>query len=204
MPLFPKTACFLNIYKPSATEYGPLPVMFWIHGGSFNDGSGEIYDAISLVNQSVALGSPVIVVTINYRLNFFGFSSGKEVAANNGLNLGLLDQRLALEWVQANIKAFGGDVAKVTIFGQSAGATSVGLQMLAYNGRYNGLFRAAILESGAPQDTLPTPQATYAPYQSVWNAVATGVGCNGTLNVFKCIQSVPIQELFQVVNSVGT
>ena len=58
-----------------------------------------------------------IVVTINYRLNFLGFSAGAEIAANNGLNLGLLDQRLALEWVQANIKAFGGDVAGVTIFG---------------------------------------------------------------------------------------
>ena len=75
--------------------------------------------------------------------------------------------------------------------------------MLAYNGKYNGLFRAAILESGAPQDTLPTAQATYAPYQSVWNDVATGVGCNGTANVFTCIQDVPAQKLFQVVNTVG-
>lgn len=73
---------YLNIYKPSDAalkehcddDSGPLPVMFFIHGGAFNDGSGESYDARSLVNASVALHTPTIIVTINYRLSFFGFS----------------------------------------------------------------------------------------------------------------------------------
>jgi carboxylesterase type B len=65
---------FLNVYKPSNYNGDALPVMFWIHGGGFNDGSGQFYDSRSLVNTSVALKTPTVVVTINYRLSFFGFS----------------------------------------------------------------------------------------------------------------------------------
>lgn len=65
---------FLNVYKPSNYDGDALPVMFWLHGGGFNDGSGQIYDSRSLVNTSISLGSPTVVVTINYRLSFFGFS----------------------------------------------------------------------------------------------------------------------------------
>jgi carboxylesterase type B len=75
--------------------------------------------------------------------------------ANNALNLVLLDQRLALQWVHDNIGAFGGDRGKVTIFGQSAGASSARLHMTAYNGNHEDLFRSAILESRSPADTIP-------------------------------------------------
>ncbi|KAF8858473.1 alpha/beta-hydrolase [Acephala macrosclerotiorum] len=201
----------LNVYAPSQSTSGkrwlhqspPYPVMFYLYGGGFNQGSGNDYHGQSLVNHSVELKSPVIVVTINYRLSFFGFSAGTDAIANNALNLGLLDQRFALQWVHDNIAAFGGDPNKVTLFGQSAGATSTGLQMTAYNGAHQNLFRAAILESGSPSDTLPTPPPTWPVYQAAWDAVVALIGCNTSANVFQCVQAADSGLLFAAVNEVG-
>ncbi|MFM7763641.1 MAG: carboxylesterase family protein, partial [Acidimicrobiaceae bacterium] len=104
---------YLNIWKPSVVNE-PLPVLFWIHGGAFTNGTAATswYHGANLV----ALGE-VIVVSINYRLGPFGF-----IGENN---LGLLDQISALRWVKRNIESFGGDPANVTIFGESAGGSSV-------------------------------------------------------------------------------
>jgi len=82
----------------------------------------------------------MLAVSINYRLSAWGFLASKEVSGSGQTNLGLRDQRLALHWVQENIAAFGGDPEKVTIWGESAGAASVGLQLMAYNGRDDKLF----------------------------------------------------------------
>ena len=101
--------------------------------------------------------------------------AGTVAMANNALNLGLLDQRLALQWVHDNIGAFGGDRGKVTIFGQSAGASSVGLHMIAYDGNHEDLFRSAILESGSPADTIPFPPPTWPAYQTAWNSVVAAI-----------------------------
>jgi carboxylesterase type B len=87
-----------------------------------------------VVDQSVRMGTPVIGVSINYRLSAFGFLSGGEASAAGISNNGIRDQRLALEWLQENIAAFGGSPKKVTIFGESAGAGSSTLHVLAYNG----------------------------------------------------------------------
>ncbi|UDD59190.1 hypothetical protein AFCA_006612 [Aspergillus flavus] len=96
------------------------------------------------------MGKPIIAVAINYRLNGFDFLGGPVIQEQGLTNLGLRDQRLALHWIQENTAGFGGDKSKVTIWGQSAGAGSVGSQLLAYGGRNDSLFRAAIADSGGP------------------------------------------------------
>ncbi|BFM24782.1 carboxylesterase family protein [Microbacterium sp. che218] len=123
----------------------PLPVMVWIHGGSYVSGAGDLplYDPRSLVLQE-----RVIVVTVTYRLGVLGYvGDGVERPAN----LGLLDQLAAFRWVQANIAAFGGDPARVTAFGQSAGADAV-LHLMATDGAAS-LFSRAIVQS-APLRTI--------------------------------------------------
>ena len=115
--------------------------MIWIHGGGFTEGS-----AISYVPSELVTENDVIVVVIQYRLGVLGFlSSGDDVAPGN---YGLMDQTLAIRWVKDNIRAFGGDPDSMTIFGESAGAASVGYQMLSPMSR--GLFSRAILQSGTP------------------------------------------------------
>jgi len=87
-----------------------------------------------IVAHSVDMGTPVIGVSINYRLSAYGFLGGQQALAAGATNIGFRDQRLALQWVHENIGAFGGDPGKVTIFGESSGAESVAAQVFAYNG----------------------------------------------------------------------
>lgn len=135
-----------------------------------------MYDGTSIVADSVAQGQPVIFVAVNYRVGGFGFLPGKEILADGSANLGLLDQRLGLQWVADNIAAFGGDPEKVTIWGESAGAISVLDQMLLYDGdsSYKGkpLFRAGIMNSGSivPADPVDCPKG-----QAIYDTVSIGL-----------------------------
>ncbi|MFD8479414.1 carboxylesterase/lipase family protein [Kitasatospora sp. NPDC059673] len=129
----------LNVWTPSPSCSGEgLPVMVWIHGGAFRNGSGSLptYDG------SVLARDGVVCVTLNYRLGAEGFL----LLPDGTANLGLLDQIAALEWVR-DIAAFGGDPGNVTVFGQSAGA--IGITALMTMPRAEGLFRRAITQSGA-------------------------------------------------------
>lgn len=134
----------LNIYAPANAKHAP--VMFWIHGGGFVNGSGTaaLYDGTALARQGV------IVVTINYRLGRFGFFAHPALTATAGGrpvgNYALMDMIAALKWVRANIGQFGGDPAQVTIFGESAGGVAVNELMVSPAAR--GLFVRAIVESG--------------------------------------------------------
>lgn len=92
------------------------------------------YNLSFIVEQSVKMGTPIIGLSLNYRLSAFGFLNGKEAVDAGIANIGFRDQRLALHWVQENIAAFGGSPKKVTIWGESSGAESVTAQVLAYNG----------------------------------------------------------------------
>ena len=136
---------YLNIYTPTAETKEPRPVMVWIHGGALTSGAGSTIKGEELAKKGV------IVVTINYRLGAFGYFAHpeltKESDRNASGNYGLLDQIAALEWVQRNIAAFGGDVKRVTIFGESAGSWST--NMLMASPLAHGLFQRVIGESGA-------------------------------------------------------
>lgn len=136
---------YLNVWTPEPHPAAPLPVMVWIHGGSFTSGG----TAIPLYNGAPLARRGVVVVTVAYRLGALGFMASPELSSEShgaSGNWGLMDQIAALRWVQRNIAAFGGDPAKVTIFGESAGAESV--SMLAASPAAHGLFQRAISQSG--------------------------------------------------------
>jgi para-nitrobenzyl esterase len=144
---------FLNVYVPAgATAASHLPVFFWIHGGALITGTGAIYDPSVMVAEN-----NIIAVTINYRLGALGWLSEPGLHAvtpsffqnpGDAGNYGLMDQQFAMQWVQKNIAGFGGDPAKVTIAGESAGALSVSANLESTR-TARGLFRAGIIESGA-------------------------------------------------------
>jgi para-nitrobenzyl esterase len=145
----------LNVWTPDPGA-GGLPVLVWIHGGAFFAGSGidDVYNGAAFARDGV------VTVTLNYRLGVQGFWHLGEhfpALAESG-NLGLLDQVAALEWVQQNIAAFGGDPANVTIAGESAGGMSVSTLMAMPRAR--GLFQRAIPQSGAGHNGISAPTAT--------------------------------------------
>jgi carboxylesterase type B len=167
----------------------------WIHGGGYVNGGGsdQRYNQTFIIDQSVKVGKPFIGVSFNYRLHGWGFLGSKDLADDGLTNIGLRDQRLALHWVQENIEAFNGDASKVTIWGESAGAASVGLHLTAYGGRNDGLFRAAIMQSGNP--IFYSAQKNSTQYQNVFDQLVSQSGCNNTLNHIECLRQVPFEQL---------
>nr|GAT60463.1 predicted protein [Mycena chlorophos] len=193
----------LNVIQPyGVSEHKPVPVLVWIHGGGFfTGGSADYrYNGTYLVEASVANGKPIVFVSMNYRLASFGFLGGAALADEGSLNLGIRDQRLALHWVQENIKKFGGDPTRVTIQGQSAGGMSVNTQVVAYSGRNDKLFHQAIVESGSyPQSYANAKAATY---QATFNRLLTNTTCSNTVNgtgaeQLACIRSSLSAEEFR-------
>ncbi len=139
---------YLNVWTAAQSATQRLPVMVYIHGGGYRDGSGSalVFDGEALAKKGVVL------VTTNYRVGIFGFLAHPELTEESSHhasgNYGLMDQVAALQWVQRNIAGFGGDPRRVTIFGQSAGSGSV-LALMA-SPLAKGLFQRAIGESGGP------------------------------------------------------
>lgn len=160
----------LNVWNPASRQDDGVPVLAWIHGGGFNFGSAS-YD--NYTGAATAASTGLVVVSFNYRLGALGFLNAESPQAPG--NMGLLDQNLALRWVQENIAEFGGDPSRVTLFGQSAGAMSVHGHVLSPLSR--GLFSKAVMLSG----TLQTPDFVDAAHESInkGDAVATIVGCAG-------------------------
>lgn len=186
---------FLNVYTPQlpTEEDAPeLPVMVWIHGGGFVTGSGDVdfYGPEYLMDQQVVL------VTINYRLGPFGFLTTADADAPG--NYGLHDQVLALEWVQANIAAFGGDQHQVTIFGESAGGSSVGLLVLSPRAR--GLFARAISQSGASFCNFAASGQQQGA-MAVKQAKMLDCPAGTSREIMGCLRRTPARE---ILKSIGT
>ncbi|PVH68838.1 alpha/beta-hydrolase [Cadophora sp. DSE1049] len=194
----------LNIIRPAGTkEDAKLPVMVWIHGGGFQVGSATQYDGSFVVTSSVAARKPVLYVAINYRLAGFGFMGGKEILADGSANIGLRDQRMALEWIADSITAFGGDSTRVTIWGESAGSLSVFNQMALYSGNhtYRGraLFHGAIMNSGSlfRADPVDCPKA-----QAIYDMVVHSAGCSAANDTLACLRNTDYDTFVKATNSV--
>ncbi|XP_062300303.1 acetylcholinesterase [Scomber scombrus] len=180
---------YLNVWVPPSPRPHNLTVMVWIYGGGFYSGSSslDVYDGRYLAHSET-----VIVVSMNYRIGAFGFLALHGSSEAPG-NMGLLDQRMALQWVQDNIHSFGGNPKQVTIFGESAGGASVGFHLLCPDSRPT--FTRAILQSGVPN----SPWASVSPAEARRRATLLGklVGCNGgnDTELVDCLRSKTPQEL---------
>lgn len=174
---------------------------FWIHGGGYYQGGGvdQRYNLSFMIQNSVDIGKPIIGVSINYRLAAWGFLQSDQVQGSGNNNLGLRDQRLALHWLQENIAAFGGDPSKVTIWGESAGGSSVGFHLTAYGGRDDGLFRGAMMESGNPVFYGSLRGTDF--YQPRYDNITLGVGCNNSTDTLQCLRDTPFEQLNNVINT---
>jgi para-nitrobenzyl esterase len=178
---------FLNVYTPRSARPG-LPVMVWIHGGGFTGGAGSIYDGAVLAKKG-----HVIVVTINYRLNAFGFLALPSLDSerhNSSGDYGLMDQQAALRWVRANARAFGGNPRDVTIFGESAGGASVCANMASPTA--SGLFSRAIAESGC---LFPARAKKTADQQGA--ALAASLGCTHAATAAACLRRKPVSAILK-------
>lgn len=184
----------LNVVKPAGTtQAGNLPVLLWMYGGGFRQGASAdpMWNLSYIVHQSVQQRQPIIAISINYRLSFLGLPGGQEAVDAGIANLGLKDQRTAFQWVQENVAAFGGDPSKVTIWGESAGGSSVADQLVAYGGKGGkGLFRAGIIVSGFP--IAVEANASQAGY----DAIVANANCTSATDTLVCLRSAPLSAIY--------
>ncbi|XP_053207980.1 acetylcholinesterase-like isoform X2 [Panonychus citri] len=167
------------------TQSGLLPVMVYIHGESFENGDGSIYGPEKLMEKQV------IVITFNYRLGILGFLSTEDEIATG--NWGLYDQKLVLDWIQLNIRSFGGDPGRVTIFGQGSGAACVFFHLMSRLSQ--GTFHRAIMQSGSGlcHWALERHPLEYA------KEIADNIGCPTatSLTLVDCLRSVPVDKILK-------
>lgn len=185
----------INVTVPdaAATSAKKLPVIVWIYGGAFVGGSTALYPLAHMATTGNA-----VVVSMNYRLGAFGFMANPafDPVANGAY--GLEDQRLALRWVQNNIAAFGGDPRNVTVAGESAGAASICMQLMAPN-QSRGLFHKAIMQSAGCVQKLRTVEEAAA----IGQKVATQVGCTAGPDALACLRGKPVKELLEAASTVA-
>ncbi|MDY6795129.1 MAG: carboxylesterase/lipase family protein [Actinomycetota bacterium] len=191
---------YLNVWAPVRADETRLPVLVWIHGGAFATGAGSLplYEGTNLAARGV------VVVTINYRLGPLGFLAHPMLRdeSPHGVsgNYGLLDQIAALEWVQNNISAFGGDRERVTLCGESAGAVSICFLML--SPLTSGLFHRAIVESGPlwVEKGLPAASRPLQTAEENGQELAEMLGLGDGGNPIKDLRAMTPEKLVETAN----
>jgi para-nitrobenzyl esterase len=189
----------LNVYAPRGFATASLPVMVWIHGGGFNTGvsTSQVFHG-----GHFAADGQVVFVSFNYRLGPLGFFAhpaleAEDTAHHSAGNYGFLDQIAALQWVHDNIRAFGGDPARVTLSGESAGSMSTCGHLVSPLSR--GLFQQAIMESGTcsylGQPLHDDPTGVYESGEAFGLRIAAAVGCAGPGDVAACLRAKTPDEL---------
>eukprot|EP01121_Diplochlamys_sp_Union-15-3_P018853 TRINITY_DN6953_c0_g1_i1.p1 TRINITY_DN6953_c0_g1~~TRINITY_DN6953_c0_g1_i1.p1 ORF type:complete len:517 (-),score=78.23 TRINITY_DN6953_c0_g1_i1:16-1566(-) len=173
---------FLNIWTPPPQENKLYPVMLWIHGGGFERGCSS---QNLFYSDFIANSTSTVVVTFNYRLGVLGFLASTELQGNYGI----MDQQFVFDWVQHNIKQFGGDPGQVTIYGQSAGSISVGLHMTSPLSFGKNWFHRAIMESNVA--TLQF--RTYGEQEVYSHLFADYLNCS--IHDLSCIRSKNVDEI---------
>jgi len=196
-PTTSEDCLYLNLMAPSEKSPFPngYPVLVWIHGGGFNGGSSEMYGFQALAHEFA--GQAIIMVTIQYRLGLFGFfSTGDSTAPGN---LGLWDQKQALEWVHENIASFGGNPKHITIWGQNAGSASVGA--LSLSPKTRDLFSQSIQMSGSVLSGWANSNRVVDESMRV----AKDVGCamKTPSLVKECMKSKSSEELLNAMQETG-
>lgn len=178
---------YLNIHVPISRD-SKLPVMIWFHGGSYVHGSGDLYDG-----DHISRNEKAIVVTVNYRLGLLGFLYVEELEKDEPTGLyGVLDQRAAIAWVKRNIENFGGDSNQITIFGESAGGTSILFHLV--SPKSFQFYNRAIVQSGTTS-YFTKQQARFTSVE-----VLRKLGC--TMNVAECLRRVSSADIIRVQKSI--
>lgn len=189
---------FVNIQRPSNVGLNTkLPVLLFVHGGGFQTGAGSNQDATAMVMAGSNANLPAIVMTINYRLGLFGFLGGSTFSSRQNanrndvsLNAAFTDVRQALKWAKGHVSAFGGDPAKITLWGQSAGSFASAAQMLGSYTKPN--FAGVILESGSPGGVPIDPPSQK---DGQYNDVLSSAGCAGASDTVACLRGVSAASL---------
>ncbi|KAI1318295.1 putative carboxylesterase [Xylariaceae sp. FL0255] len=190
----------INVVRPSNVDQFPLPVAVFIYGAGVRAGSSgnPRYNLSFIVSMAANSGLPFIGVSLTYRGAIGGWLISDEMRGSENTNIAFHDQRMALRWVQDNIAAFGGDPRTVTLWGGSSGARDVGFHLTAYGGRDDGLFRAAILQSGSPVEG--TSNRRY-PVQELYNSLVTSTRCASAEDSLDCLRHLPYEEIVDALET---
>ncbi|KAJ3486531.1 hypothetical protein NLI96_g4177 [Meripilus lineatus] len=184
----------LNVWVPKTAQKGSnLPVVVWIYGGAFEFGGSNIYDGNIIVGRSIQMSTPVIYVSLNYRVSAFGFLPGKEVK----------DARRREPWSPRFNDSHSGGLTSTSLslgvipasWGESAGAISASLQMVTNGGDTEGLFRGAFMQSGSP---LPVGDITNG--QKYYDALVAQTNCSGATDTLQCLREAPYDKLKAAVD----